>query len=92
MRLKKTGRFTLLLETDSQYHNDLIIDQFTKQAIPFTQNAAHSAEYAIKRLVTLSNVSKNDTVLDVACGSGLVSCGYLKVSPIYVSTTTNQGR
>ena len=36
MRLKKTGRFTLLLETDSQYHNDLIIDQFTKQAIPFT--------------------------------------------------------
>ena len=32
------------------------------------------AEYAIKRLVTLSNVSKKDTVLDVACGSGLVSC------------------
>jgi hypothetical protein len=28
-----------LIETDSGYHNDLIIDQFTKQAIPFTQNA-----------------------------------------------------
>ena len=63
-----------MIETDSQYHNDLLIDQFTKQALPFTQNAAHSAEYAIKRLVTLSNVSKNDTVLDVACGSGLLSC------------------
>ena len=63
-----------MAETDSGYHNDLIIDQFTKQAIPFTQNAAHSAEYAIERLVTLSDVSKNDTVLDVACGSGLVSC------------------
>jgi ubiquinone/menaquinone biosynthesis C-methylase UbiE len=68
-----------LVETDSGYHNDLIIDQFTKQAIPFTQNAAHSAEYAIKRLVTLSNVSKNDTVLDVACGSGLVSCELSRV-------------
>ena len=62
------------LSADSGCHNDLIIDQFTKQAIPFTQNVAHSAEYEIKRLVTLSNVSKNDTVLDVACGSGLVSC------------------
>jgi ubiquinone/menaquinone biosynthesis C-methylase UbiE len=68
-----------LVETDSQYHNDLIIDQFTKQAIPFTQNAAYSAEYAIKRLVALSNVSKNDTVLDVACGSGLVSCELARV-------------
>jgi hypothetical protein len=36
-----------LIETNSGYHNDLIIDQFTKQAIPFTQNAAHSAEYAM---------------------------------------------
>lgn len=68
-----------MVETDSQYHNDLIIDQFTKQAIPFTQNAAHSAEYAVKRLVTLSNVSKKDTVLDVACGSGLVSFELAKV-------------
>jgi len=54
-----------LAETDSGYHNDLIIDQFTKQAIPFTQNAAHSAEYAIKRLVTLSNVSKKDHVTGI---------------------------
>ena len=69
-----------MVETDSGYHNDLIIDQFTKQAIPFTQNAAHSAEYEIKRLVTLSNVSKNDTVMDVACGSGLVSCELARIA------------
>jgi len=69
-----------LVETDSGCHNDLIIDQFTKQAIPFTQNAAHSAEYEIKRLVTLSNVSKNDTVMDVACGSGLVSCELARIA------------
>jgi ubiquinone/menaquinone biosynthesis C-methylase UbiE len=69
-----------LVDTDSQYHDDLIIDQFTKQTIPFTQNAAHSAKYAIEPLVTLSNVSKKDTVLDVACGLGLVSCELAKVA------------
>ena len=69
-----------MVDTDSQSHNDLIIDQFTKQAIPFTQNAAHSAEYAVKRLVASNNVSKKDTVLDVACGSGLVSCELAKVA------------
>ena len=67
-----------MVETDSGYHNDLIISQFTKQAVPFTHNAAHSAEYAIKR-VTLSDVSKKDTVLDIACGSGLVSCELARV-------------
>jgi ubiquinone/menaquinone biosynthesis C-methylase UbiE len=78
MRRDQVGRI-LLVENNSQYHNEQIIDQFTKQAIPFTQNAAHSAEYAVKRLVTLSNVSKKDTVLDVACGSGLVSCELAKI-------------
>ncbi|MFY9797475.1 MAG: methyltransferase domain-containing protein [Candidatus Nitrosopolaris sp.] len=34
----------------------------------------------MKRFVTLSNVSKKDTVLDVACGSGLVSCELAKVA------------
>ncbi|MGB7952868.1 MAG: hypothetical protein WCF23_02715 [Candidatus Nitrosopolaris sp.] len=38
----------LLVDIGSQYHNEVIIDQFTKQAIPFTQNAAHSTEYAVK--------------------------------------------
>jgi ubiquinone/menaquinone biosynthesis C-methylase UbiE len=69
-----------LVDTDSQSHNDLIIYQFTKQAIPFTQNAAHSAEYAVKRLLAISNVGKKDIVLDVACGSGSVSCELAKVA------------
>jgi hypothetical protein len=49
-----------MIYNDSQYHNELIIDQFTKQAIPFTQNGAQSAEYAVKRLLTLGNVTKED--------------------------------
>ena len=64
---------------NTRYHNDLIIDQFTKQAIPFTQNSAHSAELAVNRLHELDCVRKKDNVLDVACGSGLVSCELAKV-------------
>jgi protein-L-isoaspartate O-methyltransferase len=70
----------LAIDNDSHYHNELIIDQFTKQAIPFTQYAAHSAEYAVKLLVTLSDIRKEDTVLEVAGGSGLVSCELAKVA------------
>lgn len=65
---------------NTKIHNDLIIDQFTKQAIPFTQNSAHSAELAINRLCELNCVRKKDKVLDVACGSGLVSCELAKVT------------
>ena len=63
---------------NSNYHNELVIDQFTKQAIPFTRNAAHSAELAVNRLYELNCVKKKDKVLDVACGSGLVSCELAK--------------
>jgi ubiquinone/menaquinone biosynthesis C-methylase UbiE len=69
-----------LIDNNSQCHNELIIDQFTKQAIPFTQNGAQSAKYVVKRLLTLSNISKKDTILDVACGSGLISCELSKVA------------
>ena len=41
MRRDQVGRI-LLVENNSQYHNEQIIDQFTKQAIPFTQNAVRS--------------------------------------------------
>lgn len=47
-----------MVDDDSKYHNELIIDQFIRQAIPFTQNPAHSAVYVVKQQVTLSNVSK----------------------------------
>lgn len=64
---------------NTKFHNELIIDQFTKQAIPFTQNASHSAAQAADRLYQLNCVRENDNVLDVACGSGLVSCELAKI-------------
>ena len=61
-------------------HNELIIDQFTKQAIPFANLAAHSHEETFKLLFELSNASEKDTVLDVACGPRLLACEFAKAT------------
>lgn len=66
--------------SSSPSHNELIIDQFTKQAAPFANLAAHSHEEAFKLLFALSNASEKDTVLDVACGPGLLTCEFAKVT------------
>jgi ubiquinone/menaquinone biosynthesis C-methylase UbiE len=51
-----------------------IIDQFTKQAVPFADLLAHSNEESTKLLIKMSRLNKSDTVLDVACGPGLLAC------------------
>jgi ubiquinone/menaquinone biosynthesis C-methylase UbiE len=66
--------------SSSPCHNELIIDQFTKQAISFANMAAHSHEDAFKLLSALSGPSQKDTVLDVACGPGLLACEFAKVT------------
>ncbi|MDF7800098.1 methyltransferase domain-containing protein [Pontiellaceae bacterium B1224] len=57
-------------------HEQEIIDQFSKQAIPFTKLPGHLD--SIQRLIELSGVTSRDTVLDVACGPGLVACEFAK--------------
>jgi ubiquinone/menaquinone biosynthesis C-methylase UbiE len=52
----------------------LILDQFTRQAVPFAQMPAHSNDEANRLLIDLAGVGPEDTVLDVACGPGLVAC------------------
>lgn len=66
--------------SSSFHHNDVIIDQFTKQAIPFANLAAHSHEEAFKLLFALSDAGDKDTVLDVACGPGLLACEFAKTT------------
>lgn len=53
-------------------HNASIVDQFTRQAVPFSRMAAQSEEL----LLEMSGVTGNDTVLDVACGPGIVACAF----------------
>jgi ubiquinone/menaquinone biosynthesis C-methylase UbiE len=60
-------------------HNDSIISQFTKQAIPFTQMSEHSNQYGLELLLKLSDPKQNDIVLDIACGNGIVSGEFAKI-------------
>ncbi len=53
-------------------HNDLIVDQFTRQAVPFAEMAAHSDDEAMRRLIAAAAIGKDGTLLDVACGPGIV--------------------
>jgi ubiquinone/menaquinone biosynthesis C-methylase UbiE len=61
-------------------HQDLIRDQFTKQAIPFATAASIKDEEALKLVVDFTGAGPNDTVLDVACGPGLVVCAFARVA------------
>ena len=64
-------------------HNELIIDQFTKQAIPFTKKAARYIDETFEKILSVVNVDESDVILDVACGSGLISIEFAKISSQY---------
>jgi ubiquinone/menaquinone biosynthesis C-methylase UbiE len=60
-------------------HREQILDQFTRQAAKF-QETHRSAEAALQLAVSLSQASATDTVLDVACGPGVVACALAQVA------------
>ncbi len=60
-------------------HNDNIISQFTKQAIPFTQLSQHSNQFGLDLVLKLSKPKQSDSVLDIACGTGIISCEFAKI-------------
>jgi SAM-dependent methyltransferase len=57
----------------SDTHQDLIRDQFTRQATVFNAAAPIAAEDALSKIVAAVSPGPGDTVLDVACGGGLVA-------------------
>ncbi len=60
-------------------HEELIVDQFSKQAIPFSTAKTIADRRALQLLVEFSNAGPQDTVLDVACGGGNVVCAFAQV-------------
>ena len=64
----------------SSSHKDLILDQFTRQATPFNTAKTIADASALRLLVEFSGTTPNDTVLDVACGGGLVVCAFAQVA------------
>ena len=59
-------------------HNNIIVSQFTKQALPFSQMAQHSNHYGLELMFELSDPQIDDKVLDVACGPGIIACEFAK--------------
>jgi ubiquinone/menaquinone biosynthesis C-methylase UbiE len=60
-------------------HLDRILDQFTRQAAPFSAAASIRNEEALQRIVRMTDAGPEDTVLDVACGPGLLACAFAPV-------------
>jgi ubiquinone/menaquinone biosynthesis C-methylase UbiE len=61
-------------------HQSRILDQFTRQAVPFSGAPAIRNEEALNRLVQWAGTGPDDTVLDVACGPGLLACAFAHVA------------
>jgi len=57
-------------------HNDLIKEQFDKQSATFGTMTGHYE--ALDLIIKLAQASDKDTVLDVACGPGIVACAFAK--------------
>ncbi len=54
-------------------HHESVVAQFTRQATHFSQMPGHNHEESLRLLISMTGVSHEDTVLDVACGSGIVA-------------------
>jgi len=57
-------------------HSELIQDQFTRQAGLFNAAGTITNEQALKMIMEAGQTGSNDTVLDVACGGGIVVCAF----------------
>jgi ubiquinone/menaquinone biosynthesis C-methylase UbiE len=66
MRLRQTARMS------STSHDHTILDQFTKQAVPFASAPIHQDGMDLIRAA--ARLTAADEALDVACGPGLVAC------------------
>ena len=61
-------------------HKEHILDQFTRQAVPFATAPAIRNEDALNRIVKMAEAGSDETVLDVACGPGLLACAFARVA------------
>jgi ubiquinone/menaquinone biosynthesis C-methylase UbiE len=58
----------------------LILDQFTRQAAPFSEMHARDDAGIHRLLIETAEIGPEDEVLDVACGPGLVACEVVRVA------------
>jgi SAM-dependent methyltransferase len=61
-------------------HRDVILDQFTRQAVPFASAPGIKDEAALALVIDFSGAGPADTVLDVACGPGILACAFARLA------------
>ena len=61
-------------------HQDAILDQFTRQAVPFSTSPGINDEAALALVIAACGTGPDDTVLDVACGPGILACAFARVA------------
>ena len=59
-------------------HDAEILDQFTKQAEPFLRRHENSHADLLQLMVECADVRPESTILDIACGPGIVSCFFAR--------------
>lgn len=64
---------------DPQSHHRRNLDEFTRRVEAFATVPAITNAEALNLLVRMSGAGPQDTVLDVACGAGLVVCAFAPV-------------
>ena len=60
-------------------HQERILDQFTRQATPFSTANTITDANALRMIVEAAEAGSGDTVLDVACGGGIIVCAFAPV-------------
>ena len=74
--LESFGNMTNRLDEQQR----LIVEQFTKQAVPFAEMPHHNDEDTNRLVIKTAGIGPDDTVLDVACGPGLITCAVAGVA------------
>jgi ubiquinone/menaquinone biosynthesis C-methylase UbiE len=61
-------------------HRDHILEQFARQAQPLSVLRGHTHDDALRRLLDATAVVPEDTVLDVACGPGVIVAAFAEIA------------
>jgi ubiquinone/menaquinone biosynthesis C-methylase UbiE len=57
-----------------------IVEQFSRTAVPFAQMPAHSHEESNRLVLATVGIGPDDSMLDVACGPGLITCEIARIA------------
>lgn len=60
-------------------HDAEIQDQFTRQAVPFLEQHGRGKDALLDLMAECAEARATDTLLDVACGPGIISCYFARL-------------